>query len=48
MTIAINFISFYDDEHVIHSNSDNIEFMISDKADEVTEELFEWVGNINE
>ena len=43
ITIAINFITSKDNdkECVIHSNSDNIKFMIYDKADEVTEELFE-------
>ena len=43
-SIAINFITSKDNdkEWVIHSNSDNIKFMIFDKADEVTEEqLFE-------
>ena len=29
------------EERVMHSNSDNIEIMINDKADEVTEELFQ-------
>ena len=29
-----------DDECVMHSKSDNIEMMINDKEDEVTEELF--------
>ena len=43
LTTAINYISSKgtDKEHVIHSKSDNIEIMINDKADEVTEELFE-------
>ena len=43
ITIAINFITSKDNdkEWVIHSNSDNIKFMIYDKADEVIEELFE-------
>ena len=43
ITIAINFITSKDNdkECVIHSNSDNIKFMIYDKADEVTEDLFE-------
>ena len=43
LTTAINYISSRgtDKEHVIHSKSDNIEIMINDKADEVTEELFE-------
>lgn len=30
-----------DEEHVMQSKSDNNEIMINDKADEVTEELFE-------
>ena len=30
-----------DEEHQIHSQNDNIEIMINDKADEVTEKLFE-------
>ena len=30
-----------DEEHVKQSKSDNKEIMINDKADEVTEELFE-------
>ena len=37
LTITINFISSKDDndeEHVMHSKSDNIEIMISDEADE--------------
>ena len=40
---AINFITSKDNdkEWVIHSNSDNIKFMIYDKADEVIEELLE-------
>ena len=29
-----------DEEHVMHSKSDNIEIMINDKADEVIGELF--------
>ena len=39
LTIAINFISSKDtnEERVMHSKSDNIEIMINDKADEVTE-----------
>ena len=43
LTIAVNFISLKDtdEESVMHSKSDNIEIMIYDKADEVTEELFE-------
>ena len=30
-----------DEEHVMQSKSDNNKIMINDKADEVTEELFE-------
>ena len=38
-----------DEERVIHSKSDNIEVMITDEADEVTEELFKSLKNrINE
>ena len=54
LTIAINFTYFKDnnEERVMHSKSDNIEFMTYDSADEVTEELFEsllnryqnWIG----
>ena len=42
LTIAINFISSKDNdgERVMHSKSDNIEIMINDKADEVTEKFF--------
>ena len=29
-----------DEEHVMHSKSDNIEIMITDEADEVIKELF--------
>ena len=44
-----------DEEHVMHSKSNNIEIMINDKVDEVIEELFsvtcfqisKWVSNIN-
>ena len=38
LTTTINFISSKDDndeDHVMHSKSDNIEIMISDEADEV-------------
>ena len=47
LTIAINFISSKDheEEHVMHSKSNNIEFMIYDNADEVTRELFELLLN---
>ena len=44
LTIAINFISCKNDNDekcVIHSKSDNIEIMISDKADEVIKKLFD-------
>ena len=40
LTITINFISSKDDndeERVMHSKSDNIEIMISDEANEITE-----------
>ena len=42
-TRAINFISSKDtdEEHVMHSKSENTEFIIYDSADEVIEELFE-------
>ena len=42
LTIAINFISSKDNdgERVMHSKNDNIEIMINDKADEVTEKFF--------
>ena len=41
LTVTINFISSKntDEERGIHSKSDNIEIMINDKADEVTEQL---------
>ena len=43
LTIANNFISSIDndEEHVMHSNSDNIETMIIDQADEVIKVLFD-------
>ena len=39
--IPISFISSKDndEEHVMHSKSDNIEIMINDRADEVIKEL---------
>ena len=42
MTIAISFVSSKDnhEEHATLSKSDNIEFMINDKTDEVIEKLF--------
>ena len=43
LIIEINFISSKgnDEERVMHSKSNNIEFMIFNNVDEVTEELFE-------
>ena len=43
LTIAINFISSkdFDEKCVMHSKSDNIEFMSFDNANEVVNELFE-------
>ena len=40
LAIAINFISSKenDEEHVMHSKSDNIEIMANNKSDEVIEE----------
>ena len=39
LSIANNFISSIDndEEHVMHSKSDNIEIMMNDKADEIIE-----------
>ena len=34
-----------DEEHVMHSKSDNIEIMINDEADKVTKELFDSLQN---
>ena len=47
LTIANNFISSIDndEEHVMHSKSDNIEIMINDEADEVIKELFDSLKN---
>ena len=47
ITIAINFISSKDpdEERVMHSKNDNIEIMISEKADKVIEEFFESLLN---
>ena len=42
LTLTINFISSKDgnnEDHVMHRKSDNIEFMINDKEDDVDEEL---------
>ena len=56
LTIAINFIysKDNDEERKMHSKSDNIEIIVSDKADEVIEKLFKsflnilyWIENIN-
>ena len=43
LIIAINFISskYNDKERVIHSKINNIETMISDKVDEIIQELFQ-------
>ena len=43
LTIVINFISSNDadEEHVMHSKSDNIKFVLYDNANEVVNELFE-------
>ena len=43
LTIAINLMSLKnnDEERVMHSNSDNIEIMINDKADEVIEDYLQ-------
>ena len=47
LTIAINFVSSKEngEDLVMHSKSDNIEFMIYDNTDEVTEELLESLRN---
>ena len=43
LTIANNFISSIDnnEEHVMHSKSDNIEIIIKNEADEVIKEPFD-------
>ena len=43
LTIAINFMSSKDndEERVMYSKSDNIDLIINDKPDEVTQELFQ-------
>ena len=46
-----NFISSKDgndEEHVMHSKSDNMEIMINDKADEVIKELFDSLEKRNQ
>ena len=48
LPITIYFISSTDcndEEHVMHSKSDNIEIMISDEADEVIKKLFDSLKN---
>ena len=47
LKIANNFISSIDkdDEHVMHSKSDNIEIIINDEAGEVIKELFDSLKN---
>ena len=48
LTKTINFFSSEDDndeEHVMHSKSNNINIMISDEADEVTKKLFDTFKN---
>ena len=47
LTVAINFVSSEDndEEYEMHSESDNIEIMIYDKAHEVIKELFESLLN---
>ena len=48
LKITINFISSEDDnneEHVMHSKSDNIKTMICDGADEIIEELVDLLKN---
>ena len=48
LTIAINFISSKnnDEERVIYSKNHNIEMMISDRAEEVIEEIFQSLRSI--
>ena len=43
LMVAITIMSFKDnnEEHVIHSQSSNLQIMINDKADEVIDELFQ-------
>ena len=47
LTIANKHISYIDndEEHVMHSKSDNIEIMINDEVDEVIKELFDSLKN---
>ena len=49
--ITINFISSKDnnyEEYAIHSKSDNIEIMISDKTDGTIEQVFNLLKNRNQ
>ena len=49
LTITINFASSKDDdheEHLLHSENDNIEIMISDELDEVMKKLFDLIKKI--
>ena len=50
LTLANNFISsiYTNEEHVMHSKSDNLKIMINDKEGEVIEELFQSFLSINE
>ena len=47
MENSVNFVSSIDndEEHVIHSRSDNIEIRINDEADKVLNELFDLLEN---
>ena len=47
LTIAINFVYFKnnDEEHVMHSKSDDKEININDKTDEVIEKIFKFLLN---
>ena len=47
LTISNNFISSLDndEERVMHSKSDNIEIMINDETDEITEKLYDSLKN---
>ena len=47
LAMVNNFISsiYIDEEHVMHSKSDNIEIIINDEEDEIIEELFKSLKN---
>ena len=47
LTIANDFVSSTDsdEDHLMHSKSDNIEVIINDEADQVIKELFHSLGN---